>query len=152
MAEEESSTEHDSTLKFLKENDLPLTKANYLAVAWLGNPPKELDAEADAELPQNSATKTNRRAHPRIAMSDGGTLRDLRYARARDDHDLSGMTDVERTRPSIDRALGDRVVPALRTGGRTILWKATFRPPSNDLSGLFLLLNGLRCSKSAHVT
>ena len=52
-AEEESSTEHDPTLKFLQDHDLPLTRANYLAIAWLGNPPKELDAEQEAELPDN---------------------------------------------------------------------------------------------------
>ena len=49
--EEESSNEHDPTLKFLRDHNLPLTRTNYLAVAWLGNPPKELDPEAEAEIP-----------------------------------------------------------------------------------------------------
>jgi hypothetical protein len=42
---EESS--HDPTLDFMLANNLPLARANYLAVAYMGNPPKELDAEAE---------------------------------------------------------------------------------------------------------
>jgi hypothetical protein len=42
---------HDPTLEFLKANGLPLTRENYLYVAYLGNPPKELDAESEANLP-----------------------------------------------------------------------------------------------------
>jgi hypothetical protein len=52
-AEEESATEHDPVLEFLKENNLPINRENYLYVAYFGKPPKELDAEQEAELPDN---------------------------------------------------------------------------------------------------
>jgi hypothetical protein len=47
---EESSPTQNPTLEFLKANGLLLNRANYLAVGHLGNLPKELDAEAEAEL------------------------------------------------------------------------------------------------------
>ena len=49
--EGESSNTPDPTLEFLKANNLPLTRENYLYVEYMGNPPKELDAEGEAALP-----------------------------------------------------------------------------------------------------
>ena len=51
LPENESSNTPDPTLEFLRENDLPINRENYLAVAYLGNPPKELDAEQEDALP-----------------------------------------------------------------------------------------------------
>jgi hypothetical protein len=42
----------DGIVRLLEENDLEVTRANYLKIAYLGNPPKELDAEIEAELPE----------------------------------------------------------------------------------------------------
>lgn len=58
-SEEESSTEHDPTLeqpdgtmKLLEECGIPLTRENYLLLAFMGTPPSEpLDGEIEAELP-----------------------------------------------------------------------------------------------------
>jgi hypothetical protein len=41
----------DLTMEFMREHGLPLTRENYLLVAYLGNPPKEL-AETEAEIPR----------------------------------------------------------------------------------------------------
>ena len=42
----------DGVLRFMKQHDIPLTRENYLDVAYLGNPPEELSAEQEAELPE----------------------------------------------------------------------------------------------------
>jgi len=42
----------DSVLRFMKQHDVPVTRENYLDVAYLGNPPEELSAEEQAELPE----------------------------------------------------------------------------------------------------
>ena len=42
----------DGVLRFMKQHDIPLTRENYMDVAYLGNPPKELSAEEEAELPE----------------------------------------------------------------------------------------------------
>lgn len=42
----------DPTLQFLKDHHLPITRANYLHIAYMGNPPEELDAELEASLPR----------------------------------------------------------------------------------------------------
>jgi hypothetical protein len=39
----------DCILKFMVEKGVPLTKENYVEIAYMGNPP-ELDAEIEAEL------------------------------------------------------------------------------------------------------
>jgi hypothetical protein len=49
--EDKSSPDWNPTLAFLLEHNLALTRANYLAVAYLGDPPEELDAEQESELP-----------------------------------------------------------------------------------------------------
>jgi hypothetical protein len=43
----------DGTLMLLKRMGLPVTRENYLRVAFMGNPPEEpLDGEIEAELPE----------------------------------------------------------------------------------------------------
>lgn len=41
----------DHVLEYMKKHGVPLTRDNYLAVAYMGNPPEELDAEEEAALP-----------------------------------------------------------------------------------------------------
>jgi hypothetical protein len=41
----------DPVLEWMKENDVPLTRTNYLAIAYLGDDP-QLDAEALAAIPE----------------------------------------------------------------------------------------------------
>jgi hypothetical protein len=41
----------DPTLEFLRENNLPVNRENYLYIAYMGNPPEELDAEQEDALP-----------------------------------------------------------------------------------------------------
>jgi hypothetical protein len=41
----------DGTVKLLKELGIPVTRENYLRLAFAGNPPQELDGELEAELP-----------------------------------------------------------------------------------------------------
>jgi hypothetical protein len=41
----------DHVLNFMRENDVPLTPDNYLAIAYLGEDP-QLDAEALAAIPE----------------------------------------------------------------------------------------------------
>lgn len=40
----------NSTVDFLQTPHLPINRENYLAVAYLGNPPEGLDAEQEAEI------------------------------------------------------------------------------------------------------
>lgn len=42
------------TVEWLKKNGIPVTRRNYLNVAYLGNPPAELSAEEEAELPEGA--------------------------------------------------------------------------------------------------
>jgi hypothetical protein len=49
----------DPVVNFLKANGLAVTRDNYLSVAYLGNPPEELDAEQEAEI-QNAIAEVNR--------------------------------------------------------------------------------------------
>jgi len=60
----------NSTLKFLKENNLPITRENYLYVAYLGNSPEELDAEVEMELPKNLRIDACRRRWKRELEAD----------------------------------------------------------------------------------
>lgn len=39
------------TLEYMKKNGVPLTRENYLDYAYLGNPPEQLSAEEEAEIP-----------------------------------------------------------------------------------------------------
>jgi hypothetical protein len=39
-------------LDYMKANHIPLTRANYLSLAFMGNPPKELGAEEEADMPK----------------------------------------------------------------------------------------------------
>lgn len=39
-------------LDYMKKHNIPLTRENYLIVAYLGNPPEHLGAEEEAEIPE----------------------------------------------------------------------------------------------------
>jgi hypothetical protein len=41
----------DHVLNFMRENNVPLTRENYLAIAYFGEDP-ELDAEAENAIPE----------------------------------------------------------------------------------------------------
>jgi len=45
-------TQHDAILAMMKTHRIPMTRENYLALAYLGHPPAELDHEEEAELPK----------------------------------------------------------------------------------------------------
>jgi hypothetical protein len=44
----------DPTLAYLKKHNMPLTRENYLQLAFMGNPPddEELDSEFESSLPE----------------------------------------------------------------------------------------------------
>lgn len=42
----------DYVLQKMKEAKLPMTRDQYLALAYFGNPPEPLSAEQEAELPK----------------------------------------------------------------------------------------------------
>jgi hypothetical protein len=48
----DASVAEDGTVSALLELGLPVTRANYLRLAFGGNPPEELDGEIEAELPE----------------------------------------------------------------------------------------------------
>lgn len=39
-------------LDYMKKHNIPLTRENYLQIAYLGDPPEELGAEEEAEIPE----------------------------------------------------------------------------------------------------
>lgn len=41
----------DSVIEFMEQNKIVMTRENYSAIAYFGNPP-ELDAEAEMDLPE----------------------------------------------------------------------------------------------------
>ncbi len=44
----------DYTLEYLKKNEIPVTRANYVEVNWMGDydPKEPLPAELEAEIPE----------------------------------------------------------------------------------------------------
>jgi len=42
----------DWILEYMKKHNKPLTREKYLELAYLGDPPAELSAEEEAELPE----------------------------------------------------------------------------------------------------
>ena len=43
---------NDVVVQLLQKAGVPVTRENYLNMAYLGNPPKKLTAEEEAELPR----------------------------------------------------------------------------------------------------
>lgn len=43
---------NDPVVNYLKAHSTPVTRENYLNLAYLGDPPKELSAEEEAALPE----------------------------------------------------------------------------------------------------
>jgi len=52
MIDSPSQSSQDVAVELLKKARVPVTRENYLNMAYLGNPPKELEAEQEAELPK----------------------------------------------------------------------------------------------------
>jgi hypothetical protein len=44
-------------IEYMKEHDIPVTRENYLSLAYLGNPPAELGNELEAEFPSELQTE-----------------------------------------------------------------------------------------------
>ena len=44
----------DSVLEYLRDNDIPVTRENYIGLNWMGeyDPTQPLPAELEAELPE----------------------------------------------------------------------------------------------------
>jgi hypothetical protein len=42
----------DIVVEFMQQQNIPMTRENYLEIAYFGNPPEELDAEAEFDLPE----------------------------------------------------------------------------------------------------
>jgi hypothetical protein len=42
----------DHVLEYMKQHNIPVTRENYLDIAYMGNPPDVLDAEEEADLPE----------------------------------------------------------------------------------------------------
>jgi len=47
----------DTTLELMKQHNIPLTRENYLAIAYFGNPPAKLSAEEEFQLPNQFRKK-----------------------------------------------------------------------------------------------
>jgi hypothetical protein len=43
----------DYVLEFMKQNNIPETRENYVDIAYMGNPPAILDAEEESALPEH---------------------------------------------------------------------------------------------------
>ena len=41
----------DIVLKAMKQHNIPLTRENYLHIAYFGNPPEEIGGEIEASIP-----------------------------------------------------------------------------------------------------
>jgi hypothetical protein len=42
----------DLTLELMKKHNVPLTRANYLAIEYMGSPPDEIGGEIEASIPK----------------------------------------------------------------------------------------------------
>ena len=40
-----------AVLDYMKQNNIPLTRENYLLIAYLGDPPEDLGPEIEMEMP-----------------------------------------------------------------------------------------------------
>lgn len=49
----------DIVLNKMKKEGVPLTRENYLQFAYFGNPPEELSAEEEAQLPEQFQKDTD---------------------------------------------------------------------------------------------
>jgi hypothetical protein len=47
----------DTTLELMKRHNIPLTRENYLAIAYFGHPPARLSAEEEFQLPNQFRKK-----------------------------------------------------------------------------------------------
>jgi hypothetical protein len=49
--------EHDPVLQYLKRNNIPVTRENYLSIAGVDHENGEIDAEREADLPPSLQNK-----------------------------------------------------------------------------------------------
>lgn len=48
-----------ATLQYLKDKGIPITRDNYLNIAYFGNPPEKLSSEEESMLPEEVQQETN---------------------------------------------------------------------------------------------
>ena len=51
-------------LDYMKKHNIPLTRENYLQINYMGDVPEELDAEAEAEIPEEIRSSSNEDDQP----------------------------------------------------------------------------------------
>ena len=56
--ERENAMTHHPLMRLMKKYDIPLTRENYLNLAYMGEVPEQLSAEKRRILPSNSRTDT----------------------------------------------------------------------------------------------
>lgn len=49
-AQAEEAAKTDPTVRLMLDEGVPITAWNYMLLAWMGDPPAELDGEVEAEL------------------------------------------------------------------------------------------------------
>jgi hypothetical protein len=64
-------------LEFLKQTTLAITWENYLAIAYFGNPPEELDPESEAELMTILSAAAEAQFISRVTCQDRRLLKDM---------------------------------------------------------------------------
>lgn len=52
----------DYVLDKMKESGIPMTRENYLELAYMGDPPEKLSAEEEADLPEEFQLKDRNEA------------------------------------------------------------------------------------------
>jgi hypothetical protein len=77
MAEKWTLRATDPTLDFLERMALAIDRENYLAIAHLGNPPEELDAEGEAELMAILNAAAEAQFISRVTCQDRRSLKDM---------------------------------------------------------------------------
>jgi hypothetical protein len=80
MAQAEADVDPNPVLRFMLKENVPLTRENYLQIAYLGDPP-ELDAEQEANLPEvfhrsgSNPTRRDRSARRTVRMPSSAIQR-----------------------------------------------------------------------------
>jgi hypothetical protein len=60
----------DIVMDKMKQAGIPMTRENYLDLAYMGNPPEQLDGEEEANLPEQFQKE---REHPADTLAQGNT-------------------------------------------------------------------------------
>ena len=72
MASQQGSRRRDGLLGLMKRTGVPLTREHYLALAYMGEVPKELTPEEEAELPEEFQLHRHRSHHGSSGKKAGG--------------------------------------------------------------------------------